>query len=69
MFEETSYQDVDFRDAQILEDILSGIQFVRCRFDGADFSRIQLNGCRFENCRFHGTALNGMVAELSLIHI
>lgn len=63
MFEETSYQDVDFRDAQILEDTLSGIQFVRCRFDGADFSRIQLNGCRFENCRFHGTALNGMVAE------
>ena len=63
MFEETSYQDVDFRDAQILEDTLSGIQFVRCRFDGADFSRIQLNGCRFENCRFHGTAFNGMVAE------
>ena len=38
MFTETRYERVDFSDAEILEEKLSGITFVDCTFRGADFA-------------------------------
>ena len=50
MFDEREYRNTDFSETEILEDVLEGMTFIRCRFDEANFARIRINQCQFESC-------------------
>lgn len=63
MFDQQSYDNVDFAEAEILEERLFRLNFRNCKFRGADFSGLLIEDCRFEDCDFSGAEMNGMVVR------
>ena len=63
-FTEQSYIDVDFSREVIETQELTGIQFQRCSFRGADFTSVEIMyNCKFDTCDFTDGQLNGVVAK------